>query len=203
MTGQGGGINEARARFSAEVESALTRARRAAGEAKAQSGEFRRATGELAEQARTGRLRGVRRDQVDPTAEGARAEAEKFRNANGLPVERYPAADELLAGLPAGERGPAQREDDDFSQHVILVDADGRDDPADPVPAGEHLREPGSADDRESAESGIGRPENTRSGDDDEDFSQQRILFDATAETYRPDSLSSGLFEPSDPDNRS
>jgi hypothetical protein len=189
MTGQGG-IHEARARFAADVESALTRARRAASEARAQSGEFRRGTDELADQARAGRLRGVQRGQVEATGERSRAEAETFRTATGLGVERYPDAATLIAGLPAEPRRPAPTEDDDFFQREILLDADARDEPdvrderAEPAPG----------------ESAAKVPVDPRPGDE-EDFSQQRILFDVTAETYRPDSLRSGSFDSWDEQN--
>ena len=197
MTGQDGGFREAAARFSAEVQSALTRARRAASEAKAQSGEFRRGTAELAEQAKTGRLRGVRRDQVEPTSEQARTEAEKFRNANGLTVEDLPDADALIARLPDREPPPARpAEDEDFSQHLILVDADARDEASDP-------EEPRPVTEPETAGIDSPAPDNARSSDEDEDFSQQRILIDATVESYRPDSLSTGLFDLPEQENRS
>lgn len=200
MTGQDGGFREAAARFSAEVQSALTRARRAASEAKAQSGEFRRTTAELAEQAKTGRLRGVRRDQVEPTTEQARTEAEKFRHANGLPVDDLPDADALIARLPDRDPRPAATpEDEDFSQHVILVDADGRDEAEEP----DERDTADAATDPETAGIDSPEPENTRPSDDDEDFSQQRILIDATVESYRPDSLSLGTFELPEPENPS
>jgi hypothetical protein len=195
MTGQDGGFREAAARFRAEVQSALTRARRAAGEAKAQSGDFRKGTAELAEQARAGRLRGVR-GRIEPTSADARDEAEKFRNANGLSVVDVPGADELLARLPGEERAerPPAPDDEDFSQRLILVDADARDE------------EPEERDVPEVPETaGIDSPapENARSSDEDEDFSQQRILIDATVESYRPDSLTTGLFELPEPENPS
>jgi hypothetical protein len=44
-------------------------------------------------------------------------------------------------------------------------------------------------------------PPPTRTSDEDEDFSQQRILFDATAETYRPDGMTGPVFDPSEPEN--
>jgi hypothetical protein len=189
MTGQDGGFRAARARFSAEVTAALTRARRAASEAKAQSGDFQRRTRELAEQAKTGRLRGVRRGEVEPTTAEPREEAAKFRNANGLTVEELPDADRLLARLPAEDPAP-RPDDDDFSQHQVLVDLD--DTPSD----GPETR----ADGDEDGEAGIDSPapENTRPSDEDEDFSQQRILIDATVESYRPDAFPDSVFEPSD-----
>jgi hypothetical protein len=192
MTGQDSGFHAAKARFSAAVEAALTRARRAAGEAKAQSAGFRRATQELAEQAKTGRLRGVPRAQVEPTPTEQRDEAAKFRNTNGLPVEELPDADRLLARLP-DEPGTKQ-EDEDFSQRQVLFDLDA---PPELVEPASHPVEP------ERAETDPPEPAPTRPSDEDEDFSQQRILLDATVESYRPDSLQRSVFELPDEQNPS
>ena len=196
MTGQDGGFRAAAARFSAEVESALTRARRAASEARAQSAGFRRDTRELAEQARTGRLRGVRRDQVEPTAAQARAEAEKFRHANGLAdelaVAELPDAGTLIARLPAARTAGPEPDDDDFSQRAVMVDVDTWEG------AG-----PGGLADAAPPEPGSPEPEDARPGGDDEDFSQQRILLDATVESYRPEVFPDSVFELPDEQNRS
>ncbi|HEY7596508.1 MAG TPA: hypothetical protein VH969_25400 [Actinophytocola sp.] len=191
MTGQDGGFRAATARFKAEVEAALTRARRAAAEAREQSADFRRGTDDLADQARTGRLR-LRRTQVRPTSAEAKAEAEKFRNANDLPVEDLPDADELTA-RPAEQVRPQQHEDEDFSQHQVLYDIDKQDEPAAAKPAVDQTSD-------ESARTGIDSPVTPamRSGGETEDFSQQRILFDVTVESYRPDPLPDSVFEPSD-----
>ncbi len=135
MTGQdGGGFRAAAARFKSEVEAALTRARRAADEAKAQSAEFRRGNEDLAKQAKTGRLRRVHRGEVAPTSAEARAEAERFRTANDLTVEDLPDAGKLMARLPdaPAEEPVPRREDEDFSQHTVLFDLDGPDAPETP-----------------------------------------------------------------------
>jgi len=191
MTGQDGGFRAAAARFKSEVEAALTRARRAAAEAKEQSADFRRGSDDLASQARTGRLR-IRRSQVQPTSEQAREDAEKFRNANDLPVEQLPDADELTRRTaPPAEAPPPQRDDEDFSQRQLLIDIDARDEPAPPVDQ--------TSD--ESARPRIDSP--ARARDDNDDFSQQRILFDATVETYRPDPGPNPGFDSSDEKNRS
>jgi len=192
MTGQDSGFHAAKARFSAAVEAAVTRARRAAGEAKAQSAGFRRATQELAEQAKSGRLRGVERGQVAPTSAEQRDDAAKFRNANGLPVEELPDADRLLARLP--DQPVTKQEDEDFSQRQVLFDLDAAPEPAEPT------AEPVAP---EGAETGPPEPAPTRPSDEDEDFSQQRILLDATVESYRPDSLQRSVFELPDEQNPS
>lgn len=196
MTGQDGGFSQAARRFIAEVDTALTRARRAAREARAVSEQFRRSTGELGAQAKTGKLRGVRRGEVTPTTPESRAEAVEFRTANGLPVEELPDADALIARLPAPAPDPATvREQDDFSQHRVLFDVDA----------------PGEGDETESADEELPRDgemgridspaaEPARTSDDDEDFSQQRILLDATVESYRPEGMLGAVFEPVDPE---
>jgi hypothetical protein len=191
MTGQDGGFRAATARFKAEVEAALTRARRAAAEAREQSADFRRGTDDLADQARTGRLR-LRRTEVRPTNAEAKAEAEKFRNANDLTVEELPDAHGLTT-RPAEEPKPPQHEDEDFSQHQVLYDIDKQDEPAPVKPAVDQTSD-------ESAGTRIDSPAPSPAppGDESEDFSQQRILIDATVESYRPDPLPDSVFEPSD-----
>jgi hypothetical protein len=198
MTGQDGGFRAAVARFRADVEGALTRARRAAADAKEQSAEFRRGSDDLARQARTGKLRAVRRGQR--TSPEARDDAVKFRNANDLPVEELPDPD-----APAAPQRPAEqprREDDDFSQHTVLYDIDAKDDPAPPVrPAAPAVDQTSD----ESARPGIDSPtpRARRRAADNDDFSQQRILFDATVESYRPEPPADSVFEPSDKKNPS
>jgi len=192
MTGQDGGFRAAVARFRADVEAALTRARRAATDAKEQSAEFRRGSADLAERARTGKMRPVRRGQTTDAA--AREDAVKFRNANDLPVEQLPDPEELKAAEPK----PPKREDEDFSQHTVLYDIDAKDDPA---PAVDQTSD-------ESRRRGIDSPTTpnaprARPADDNDDFSQQRILFDATVESYRPEPLPDSVFEPGDKKNPS
>lgn len=186
MTGQDGGFRAAVARFRADVEAALTRARRAAADAKEQSAEFRRGSDDLARQSR--RPRPVRRGQE--TGAEARETAVKFRKANDLTVEELPDADEQPAPARAEQ---ARREDEDFSQHTVLYDIDAKEEPAPAAPAV----------DQTSDESGRRRIDSptapaARSADDNDDFSQQRILFDATVESYRPEPLPDSVFEPSD-----
>jgi hypothetical protein len=188
MSGQDGGFPQAAARFSAEVDHALTRARRAAREAKAQSAEFRKRTEELSGQAKAGKLRGLRRGQVAPTTPAAREDATTFRVDNGLPVDELPGADALMARLPNREPAPTV-ENDDFSQHQVLFDVDDNPSaPEQPEPAGMDL---------------IDSPErvDTPASDAEEDFSQQRILLDATVESYRPDGMPDAVFHPSEPEN--
>jgi hypothetical protein len=180
MSGQDGGFPQAAARFSAEVDHALTRARRAAREAKAESADFRKRTEELSGQAKAGRLR---RRQAVPTDPAARADAATFRVANGLPVDEPPGMD-----APAGREPAPPVENDDFSQHQVLFDVDEQASAPDQEPVAE---DPVHSPQR----GGAGR------GDVEEDFSQQRILFDATVESYRPDSMTDALFLPSDPEN--
>ncbi len=193
MTGQDGGFTQAAARFSAEVEHAQTRARRAARDAKAQTAEFRRRNDELAAQAKKGKLRGVRAGEVTATSAAARAEAVEFRGANGLPVAELPDAGSLIARLPAPAPEPVA-ENEDFSQHQVLFDIDAEGETAPPP----DLRDP-----EENAGIDSPEPEPTRPAADDEDFSQQRILMDATVESYRPDTLPGSVFEPGNPDNTS
>jgi hypothetical protein len=175
------GFRQAAARFSAEVERALTRARRAVRDAKAESGEFRRTSAELAEQAKNGKLKGLRRGQVAPTNPEAREEATAFRTANGLPVPDLPAADEV-----AGQRSDRRPADDDFAEITVLFDVDN-----------EPLEERPTQGGIDSPE-----PEVSRSSEPAEDFSQQRILMDATVETYRPDEIMGAVFDDDGPDNR-
>jgi hypothetical protein len=203
MTGQDGGFPQAARRFIAEVDTALTRARRAAREARAVSEQFRRSTGELGAQAKTGKLRGVRRGEVTPTSEQARAQAVEFRTANGLPVEELPGPDALIARLPEPTPEPV-REQEDFSQHRVLFDVDDREEPA--GTSGERSPRPPAETEERAEDDEMGRidspgGERTQTSDDDDDFSQQRILLDATVESYRPDGMLGAVFEPVEPEN--
>jgi hypothetical protein len=175
---RGGGVSgfrQAARRFTAEVEQALTRARRAAGEAAAVAADFRRRNEELSGQAKSGKLRGLRRGEVAPTSQQARADAVRFRTDNGLPVADLPTAEQLMARLPNREPAPPPRtENDDFSQPQVLFDVAGE------MPGQSREQQPEiSAPDRKA----------TRPSDTEDDFSQQRILMDATVETYRPDGM--------------
>lgn len=182
MTGQDGGFRAAVARFRAEVDAALTRARRAAADAKEQAAEFRRGSDDLGRQLRTGRMRPIRRGQA--TSKEAREAAGKFRDANDLPVEQFPVAEQKPQPRPE----PPKREDEDFSQHTVLFDIDSKDDLAQP---------PVDQTSDESRRRGIDSPTApaTRPAEETDDFSQQRILFDATVETYRPEPSPDSRFE--------
>ncbi|MGB3440153.1 MAG: hypothetical protein WBA97_15515 [Actinophytocola sp.] len=197
MTGQDGGFSQAARRFIAEVDTALTRARRASREARAVSEEFRRSTGELGAQAKTGKLRGVRRGEVTPTSPESRAEAVEFRTANGLPVEELPGAGALIARLPdpAPESTPG-REQEDFSQHRVLFDVDAPDEPAE-----DESRAVEPPEDEEMGRIDSPGAERAGTSDDDEDFSQQRILLDATVESYRPEGMLGAVFDVVEPEN--
>lgn len=201
MTGQDSGFRGAAARFKAEIEAALTRARRAASDARAQSADFRERTRELAEQAKTGRLRGVQRGQVQPTTPEQRAEAAKFRQANGLADEldaaQLPDAGRLIARLPAGVPAP-EPEEEDFSERVVLVDVDEWEGPE---PATRVVDEPAEPSEPARIDSPPSRAR--RPAAEEDDFSQQRILLDVTDQTYRPDDLRESVFDHPDEQNRS
>jgi hypothetical protein len=177
-------FRQAAARFAAEVEHALTRARRAARDARAQSADVRRRTEELSAQAKTGKLRGLRRSEVAPTDQAARGEAVKFRADNGLPVPDLPTAAELM---PRRDPRPRTPENEDFSQHQVLFDVDKE--PLAPRPAA-------------PAPEPVEKPETTRMSEVEDEFSHQRILMDATDGTYRPDENLRSAFDLDDPDTR-
>lgn len=181
-------FRQAAARFSAEVERALTRARRAAREARAESADFRRRTEELSAQAKSGKLRGLRRSEIVATDPAARADATKFRTDNGLPVPELPTADQLTASLPDRQPRTPKPQNEDFVEPQVLFDID------------KEPREQQAAQDEEPERAET--PEPTRTGETEEDFSQQRILMNATVETYRPDEVIGSVFDLDEPDNR-
>lgn len=184
-------FRQAAARFSAEVERALTRARRAASEARTESAGFRRSTDELSTRAKTGKLAGLRRSEVSPTDPAARAEAAKFRADNGLPVPEYPTADALTARLPGREPAVRTPENEDFSEHQVLYEIDKE--ALAPQPVGpDRIDSPEPEDVRKT----------TRTSEVEDDFSQPRILVDATPETYRPDEVMEYVFDLDDRENR-
>jgi hypothetical protein len=124
--------------FGAELDAAVTRARRVAAESRATSAKFRRETRQLAERTRAGAVRPT--SETDLTAEQLRRAATGFRADNGLPVESLPAGHELLAQppIPPGASPPV-------------------------TPSGSRITLPGRR--------------NPYPDDDDEDFSQERIMF--------------------------
>jgi hypothetical protein len=182
-------FRQAAARFSAEVERALTRARRATRDARAESDGFRRRSEEIAAQAKAGKLRGLRRSETTPTDPAAQADAAKFRKDNGLPVPELPTADELAAGLPDRQPRPPKPENDEFVEAQVLFDIDKEPRETQPTPP-----------EQEPEQAEVPRP--TRTSDREDDFSQQRILMDATVETYRPDGTMGSVFDHDDRDNR-
>jgi hypothetical protein len=135
------GIPEAVARFRSDLDAAVTRGRRAAAAAGARNAAQRDRNRELAAQARTGQ---VRPEGHTATSADVRRVATGFRDHRGLPVERLPSAEELLAPpkesqkrtdananspqvsgsrAVAGPRGQLPRktdDDEDFSQARIL-----------------------------------------------------------------------------------
>jgi hypothetical protein len=89
-------FSDAVAAFSSEVDSAVSRARRAAAEARGQSGKFRES-------------RPADGEATDPAL---RSEAVQFRTRQGLPVAEEPVTE------PSVPR--TSEDDDDFSQEQIL-----------------------------------------------------------------------------------
>jgi hypothetical protein len=128
------GLNEAMARFRADVGAALGRGQRAAAEAGERNAAFKGRTRELADKVRA---REVRPEAAELTSEGMRRSAASFRSDNGLPVERLPEGAELLGPAPGEQRQPTtfgavrppapggrrlrpSDDDEDFSQEEIL-----------------------------------------------------------------------------------
>lgn len=140
------GISEAMTRFRADLDAAVTRARRAAAAAGARTAAQRERNRELAEELRAdrGRAGAVRPEGHAATSADVQRVATGFRGHRGLPVERLPPAAELLAPgksreqtnananpepPPLGSRavaGPSGQlprntgDDEDFSQARIL-----------------------------------------------------------------------------------
>jgi hypothetical protein len=175
-------FRQAVARFTAEVDHALTRARRAARDAKAETTDFRRRTEELSRQTKSRKPYGLRRTPATPTSQEAREDAAKFRTDNGLPLPD----DDVAAREPASEPRVPAVENEDFSQHQVLFDVDKE--APEPAPV-------------EPDPIGSPEPPTTRSSDPEEDFSQQRILMDATVESYRPDEIPASIFDLDEPES--
>lgn len=119
--------------FTAELDAAVTRARRVAAESRETSARFRRETRQLADRTRAGEVRP--RSETDLTAEHLRRAATGFRADHGLPVESLPSGQELLVQpappepvtpsaprmTPPVRRNPCPDDDDeDFSQERIM-----------------------------------------------------------------------------------
>lgn len=168
------GFGEAFARFDAELDAAVSRARRVSAEARADSARFRAETGRLVQSVHD-RTLVARREEL--TSEELREQATRFRTEQGLPVEQLPSAGELAeAGMLAEERPvrPHVDEDDDFSQDKILSAPGRRDEPGQqPL---EQAPPPSPPPSPQPPARGRRRPV-PRTSDDDEDFSQERILY--------------------------
>jgi hypothetical protein len=160
------GFGEVFARFDAELDAAVSRARRVSAEARAESARFRERTAKLTESVRD---RSLNATPDELTSEQLREQATKFRDEHGLPVEALPSAAELAReGLVREPAPPAGDDDEDFSQERILSASVSRDDAQpEPVPPVRPAR----------ADPPRRRPV-PRTTDDDEDFSQERILFE-------------------------
>lgn len=120
----------------------------------------------------------------------AREQSAKFRRG----TEELRAKPRRPARPAAAEPPPPPPEDEDFSQHRLLDD--------DAPPAPRKSAEDSAAESAEpvetTTESVTGTAPEDPHASDDEDFSQQRILVDATPESYRPQTL--GTFELDLPD---
>jgi hypothetical protein len=92
MTGPSG-FADAVDRFSADLDSAVVRARRVAAEARETSAKFRKQTSQLADQVKTGSGKVKPEDLTD---DRLRRTATGFRADHGLAVRELPAGQELL-----------------------------------------------------------------------------------------------------------
>ncbi|MCP2165809.1 hypothetical protein [Goodfellowiella coeruleoviolacea] len=155
MTGPAHATSDAFARFRSEVDAALTRGRRAAAEASAVSAAFRNDNRELADRVR-GRRVTPRRDEL--TGPALRRAATGFRQDQRLPVDQLPEGEELLAdpAKPGAQPGSESGQDTGrqgssrWQRDDVVSDGRGR---------------------RRASGGRQSYPD-----DDDEDFSQERIL---------------------------
>jgi hypothetical protein len=128
-------------------------------------------------------------------AADAREQSAKFRRG----TEELRAKPTRPTRPPVEEPPPPPPEDEDFSQHRLL------DDDAPPVPRkSAEDSAPQRAEPVETMTDPVPStgPEDPHTGDD-EDFSQQRILVDATPESYRPQALGTFDFDLPDPEKPS
>ncbi|MEV6608269.1 hypothetical protein [Kutzneria sp. NPDC051319] len=122
-------IGDAMSQFRSDVDSAVARGSRAAGEARARSAATRGQTRELVGRVRS---RQAQPQPADLTSPGLRRAAASFRADEGLPVDRLPEGTELLAPMTAttpsapkaptvaGRRPRPSDDDEDFSQEGIM-----------------------------------------------------------------------------------
>lgn len=125
----------------------------------------------------------------------AREQSAEFRRG----TEELRAKPPRPVRQPPAEPPPPPPEDEDFSQRRLF------DDEAPPVPR--KSAEDSTAESAEPVETMTDPVVDTGSEDphtsDDEDFSQQRILVDATPESYRPEALGAIGFDLPDPEKPS
>jgi hypothetical protein len=110
------GFSDAVAKFNSDVDDAMSRARRAASEARDQSARFRRDTAESTDRAKAGELR---LEPEDVTDAELRQAAAQFRGAQGLPVEQFDGVEVVQPAKPRPV-APSADDDDDFSQEQIM-----------------------------------------------------------------------------------
>lgn len=116
MTGPG--FADALARFSADLDAVVVRARRVAAEAGETSARFRGETRQLAERLRAGQANA---NSAEPADDRLRRAATGFRADHGLPVERLPDTPGAGRATPPGRRIPPPGDDDeDFSLEQIM-----------------------------------------------------------------------------------
>ncbi|HWC83908.1 MAG TPA: hypothetical protein VG756_28450 [Pseudonocardiaceae bacterium] len=100
----GPGFSDVLTQFSAELDAAVVRARRVSAEARETSAKFRRETRQMADKVRGG---GVRVTPGELTDDRLRRAASGFRADHGLPVDKLPEGAELLR--PAAPQRPEQQ----------------------------------------------------------------------------------------------
>jgi hypothetical protein len=110
------GFPDAVAKFTGTVDDALTRARRAAAEAREQATRFRAANKANVEQADSGDLHVP--EVTDPAL---RESATQFRLAQGLQLDSFPPDEELIQAPNPPAVAQSGDDDDDFSQEQIMT----------------------------------------------------------------------------------
>jgi hypothetical protein len=111
-------FGDAVAKFTSDVDEAVSRARRAAAEAREQSSRLRAQNRATAERARSGELR-LEPDEV--TDAELRRSAVRFRGEQGLPVEEFPAVAELTNRPKPPPASHPDDDDEDFSPEQIMT----------------------------------------------------------------------------------
>jgi hypothetical protein len=115
-------MNEAVQRFNAEVDAAVSRARRASSDAAERAEGFRAENERLSTQLRDGAPRGEKTE----SGQELRSAAQSFRRDHGLPVPEFPEpapgrdSAETQRPRTAARRGELGYDDEDFSQGRLL-----------------------------------------------------------------------------------